>query len=165
MSGGLAYALARLSGRERGLLLLLVAVVVPVALAFLVVMPLIETRDRAARGLNEAEAMRAWVAEQVRSLPAETVQDGVAGIPASEPIGITDIEESLVRIDLRDFVTQLANRDSGGVDLSLEGAPFDRLGDWLLAMAPRWGYRIAAFRIDATDPGLVNATFELEPSQ
>ena len=164
MSGGLAYALARLSDRERGLLLLLGAVVVPVAIAFLVVMPLIEARDRAARSLSEAEAMRVWVAEQVKLLPPESVGEATTSLQPAEPIGITGIEESLVRIDLRDFVTQLANRDRGGVDLTLENAPFDRLGDWLLAMAPRWGYEVSAFRIDATDPGLVNASFELEPA-
>ena len=164
MSGGLAYALARLSDRERALLLLLGAVVVPVALVFLVVMPMVEARDRAARGLDEAQAMRTWVAQQIRALPPESVESGTTSLAPSEPIGITGIEESLVRIDLRDFVTQLANRDSGGIDLTLEAAPFDRLGDWLLAMAPRWGYEVTGFRIDATDPGLVNAAFELEPA-
>lgn len=165
MSGGLAYALARLSDRERILLLLLCAVVVPVALVALVAMPLIDARDRTARDLGEAHAVRAWVAQQITLLPPENVQSGATGVQASEPMGITGIEESLVRIELRDFVTQLANREDGGVDLTLEGAPFDRLGDWLLAMSPRWGYNLDAFRIDATDPGLVNATFELEPAQ
>ncbi len=162
MSGGrMVYALAQLSGRERVLLLLLGAVVIPVAVAFLAVMPLLQTRDGAARAADEARAVLGWVSQQVRIMPAEGAQALEPPGAGGEPIGLTGIEDSLVRIGLRDFVSQLSNRSGGGVDLTLEAAPFERLGDWLQAMVPLWGYELEAFRIEAASPGLVNASFVL----
>jgi len=60
-------------------------------------------------------------------------------------------------------VIDLSNRDGGGVDLALEAVAFETLASWLAEVSPDWGYRIVAFRIDLDDPGLVRATFELEP--
>ncbi len=159
--GGLVYALAQLSERERLLLLLLGVVVVPVAVVFLAVLPMLEARDEARADAREAAALLAWVSDQVRALPAEGAAPGTAFGAEAEPIGISGIEESLVRIDLRPHVSQLANRSAGGVEVALDEAPFDRLGDWLTAMAPVWGYEIASFRIEAASAGLVNATFDL----
>jgi len=163
-SGGLVYALAQRSERERGLLLVLGVVVVPLAVVFLAVLPMMQARDAARLEAFEAGAMLGWVSEQVRALPAEGTADAVDRAGA-EPIGISGIEESLVRDGLRGQVSQLSNRADDGVDLALDGAPFAVLGDWLQAMVPVWGYSIAAFRIEAASPGLVNATFELEPAR
>lgn len=164
-SGRIIYALAQLSGRERLLLTLLGVIGVPVAVIFLAILPMTQSRDAARVQAKESSAMLEWVTAQVRALPAE--QTDMAAEPGigRAPIGISDIEESLVRGALRDQVSQLSNRPDGGVDLSLEAARFDLLGDWLQEMTPAWGYRIAAFRIEAAGPGMVNATFELEAAQ
>jgi len=164
-AGRIIYTLAQLSERERLLLTLLGVVVVPLAVIFLAVLPLMQARDAARAQAAEATAMLDWVAVQVRALPAEGTELPMAEVGIGDPIGISGIEESLVRGDLRAQVSQLSNRPGGGIDLALEAAPFDLLGAWLLAMTPDWGYRIAAFRIEAVEPGLVNATFELEAAQ
>ena len=160
-AGRLTYALAQLSERERTLLFLLTAVALPIAIVFLAALPLMEARDKARGAAEEAEALLGWVSDQVRALPADSASVSEAG-STSDAIGITGIEESLVRYGLRNQVSQLSNRSEGGIDVALEAAPFDALSDWLTGTAPDWGYEIGAFRIEAADPGLVNATFELE---
>jgi len=164
-TGRITYALAQLSERERWLLLILGVIVTPVALAFLLVMPLLEARNTARGQAAEAQVLLNWVSDQVRALPAEgaviTTKFGGNG----DPIGISEIEDSLVRANLRDNVSGLSNRTEGGVDLTLEGAVFADLGTWLVAMTPLWGYQIAAFRIETVTPGIVNASFELEAAQ
>jgi len=158
--GGMIYAFAQLSDRERGLLLILSGIILPVAVVFLALMPLMEARDRTARAAQEASSTLIWVADQVRRLPVGGAGDGPT-ITGPAPIGISGIEDSLVQGSLRDFVSQLANRTDGGIDLALEAAPFDDLTLWLQSVLPVWGYRIAAFRIEAVTNGLVNASFEL----
>ncbi|MCG6902171.1 MAG: type II secretion system protein M [Rhodobacter sp.] len=160
----MTYALAQLSGRERALLLVFALFAVPLAVIFLLVLPLLETRDAAREQATQAAATLAWVSDQVRAYPADTDAPGQAASTGAASMGISAIEESLVRAGLRQYVSQLANRTGGGVDLALQSVPFDQLGGWLREMTPLWGYRIAAFRFEAGDPGLVNATFELEPA-
>ena len=53
----LSYRLAQLSPRERGLLVLLALVVVPLAIAFLAAAPLLQDRAAARSAVAEAEAM------------------------------------------------------------------------------------------------------------
>lgn len=161
-SGRLVYALAQLSTRERRLLALLGAVFVPLAVVFLAILPQVQARDAARSAAAEAEAMLVWVSGQVRALPAEGTAP-VAEPSRVDPIGISAIEQTLVQADLRGQVTDLSNRDDGGVNLAFEAVPFEALSDWLAATTPDWGYRIATFRIERTaDAGLVRAAFELE---
>jgi type II secretory pathway component PulM len=160
----MTYALAQLSERERWLLVILGAVVVPVAVVTLAVLPMLDARDAARAEARAALGLRDWVAEQVRNFPQEAVAEAPIGAD-NPPIGLSGLEDSLRRVGLRDQVTQLANRADGGVDLALEAAEFALLGDWLDAMVPLWGYDLAGFRIEAADPGLVNAEFLLEPRQ
>ncbi len=160
--GPLVYALARLSERERLLLVLLGAVVVPAALVFALVLPLVEARDAARAAAQESTAVRAWVADRVRGLPAEGGAP-VVETAATEPIGISAVEQGLVQAGLRGQVVDLSNRDDGGIDLALDAVAFEALIAWLAQASPDWGYRIAAFRIERDAPGLVRASFELEP--
>ena len=162
----LIYFLSRLSGRERGLLLVLGVVFVPLAVYFLAITPLFQARDAARAGAFEARTMLHWVSGQVAELPAGGLAAPVSAAPAPEPIGISGIEQSLVRAALRDRVSTLANRSGGGVELAFDEVPFDELTSWLQATAPDWGYRIAEFRIERTDrPGVVAAVFELEAAE
>jgi len=161
----LIYALARLSDRERALLLVLGAVFVPLALVFFAVLPMMQARDAARDAAAEAEAVRNWVADQVRLLPAEGQATGTPGVLAA-PIGISAIEQSLLRAGLRDRVADLSNRSGGGVDLAFDAVEFQGLAAWLQDITPDWGYRIAAFRFEqGAGPGLVRASFELEGLQ
>ncbi len=163
--GGLIYALAQLSDRERILLLLLGVLVLPLAVVFLGLQPLMQARDEARAAEVEAKALLAWVSDQVESLPAESGQTERGEVQDIIPIGISGIEDSLVTLGLRSNVSQLANRTAGGVDLTLDDASFDLVADWLDTVAPIWGYRLAAFRFESLSPGLVNAAFELVPAR
>jgi len=163
--GGLIYALAQLSERERILLLLLSVIVIPLAVVFLALQPLMQARDEAKAAAVEAQALLVWVSGQVEALPAEIGQDKREDIQGIAPIGISGIEDSLVDMGLRSNVSQLANRAAGGVDLTLDEAPFDQVAAWLDGVSPIWGYRLAAFRFEALTPGLVNAAFELVPAR
>lgn len=164
-AGPIARGLARLSDRERRLLGLLALVVVPVAVVFLAVMPMLGAKDRAVQSVKQAEVSRDWVADQVRSFPANAEEmSGGDGAPAVA-LSLSEIEESLVSAGLRDAVRQLSDRPEGGIDLGFDAVPFGVMGDWLTGIAPVWGYDVQAFRIEAATPGLVNASFELVVAQ
>lgn len=161
----LAYTLAQLSPRERGLLLALCLVGLPVALYFFAVLPVVDARAAAARSAAEAEAMRGWVAEQVAALPPEGLEAPADTAGTPNPIGLSGIEQSLMNAGLRDRVTQLANAQGGGVELEFDAVEFDRLVGWLHDTAPGWGYDVAGFRIARDEPGLVIAGFTLDPAE
>ncbi len=162
--GRLVYLLAQRSDRERWLLAVLVAVVLPLALVFFAALPLRETRDEARRAHAEARAMLDWVSGQVRALPAEGAATP-SPAAAAEPIGISALEQSLVQAGLRGLVADLSNRDDGGIDLAFDAVPFADLAGWLAAVDKDWGYAIAGFRIERDAPGLVRASFELVEPQ
>ena len=157
----LSYALAQLSDRERILLFLLAIVMVPVAVVFLAILPLMEARENALNDAAETRSLLNWVSAQVTEMPEDAGAGNNDDNSAASTIGLSGVEDSLVQYDLRDLVSQLANRNDGGIDLALEQAPFEMLSLWLKDMAPVWGYRMAAFRIEAVSPGKVNARFEL----
>ena len=162
----LIYALARLSDRERLLLALLGGVVLPLAVVFLLVLPMQQARDTAHSEAAEAEAILAWVSKQVAALPADGAQDAAPAITPNAPIGISAIEQSLVQAGLRAQVQDLSNRTGGGIDLAFDAVEFAALTGWLADISPTWGYRIAEMRIEQGDaPGLVRAAFQLEPAQ
>lgn len=156
----LAYRLTDLSARERVLVLALVAMAIPLAVAFLGVLPALEARSAARTAAAEAAALRDWVAAQVTDLPPEGLA-APAKAAAPAPIGLSGLEQSLLQAGLRDSVTQLANRPDGGVDLEFAAVDFARLMGWLHDTAPGWGYRVAAFRFERDAPGLATAAFTL----
>ncbi len=152
--------------RERWLLALLVLLILPVTLIFLWLLPQMDARAAAEQNLRTAENLRLWVAERVAEKAAldAALPDTPTGPVAA--IGISGIEQSLIAAGLRDAVTRLANRDSGGVELGFDVVEFRALSDWLETQTTAWGYQIDAFRFDATDtPGSVAATFLLEPAR
>lgn len=159
----LAYRLAQLSGRERALLLALVVVAVPLAIAFGLAAPLIEARADARRAAAEAEALRDWVAARVAELPPEGLQEERPETATPDPIGLSGLEQGIVSAGLRGQLSRLEARTDGGVDLEFDAVEFDALIGWLHDTAPNWGYAIAAYRIERGDPGLASAAFTLEP--
>ncbi len=162
----IAYRLAQLTGRERLLLLMLVAVILPVAVGFMVIAPVLQARTDAALAAQEADALRDWVAARVTDLPPEGLSSAAPTTGTdSAPIGLSGLERSLVDAGLRDRVAQLANMAGGGVDLQFDAVAFDALIGWLADTTPGWGYQIAAFRIERADPGRAEAGFTLEPAE
>lgn len=161
---GLARALVGLSRRKRALIALLFLGAAPLALWFGVVAPQRTALSEARSELAEAAALRDWVAAQDAAmaslLPAAPANR--TGAPA--PIGVSGIEQSLVAADLRSDVARLAAQGDGSVVLGFDRVRFLALTEWLDAVAPDWGYRIAAFsftRLDA--PDTVAAEFTLTP--
>ena len=145
-------------------MILLLVVVAPIAVTILAVLPIMEARDSAAHALSTAQQTRDWVAGQVRAYPANADDVAGGGVPEVIAFSLSEIEESLIGGGLRDVVSQLSDRDDGGIDLAFDNAPFDLLGAWLDSAQSEWGHDIRSFRIDAVSPGLVNARLELEPS-
>jgi general secretion pathway protein M len=152
--------------RERGLLALLAGVVLPIAVILIWVLPQIAARAALNQQLSEAQDLQVWVAERVAEKVAldAALPEVIAGPLAA--IGISGIEQSLIAAGLRDVVTRLANREGGGVDLGFEAVEFSALSDWLDRSTPIWGYKIDAFRLEATDrAGSVAASLLLEVAQ
>ncbi|MDJ0630535.1 MAG: type II secretion system protein GspM [Rhodobacter sp.] len=164
MGDRLIYLLAQLSPRERWLLLVLGVAVVPLAIVMLGILPVLQARDTARTAAFEAHALLGWVSEQVEALPAEGLT-AAPEVAAAPPIGISGIEQSLLREDLRGVVSGLSARPDGGIDLDFDAVAFERLTNWLYFASPDWGYRIASFRIERAEPGLVTASFVLEAAE
>lgn len=162
MMDRLIDALGRLSGRERWLLALLGAAVLPLALWGLWLVPLAERRVAAETQLVEARALQSWVA--ARAAEKALIQT-VAGPETHPPIGASGLEQSLIRADLRGDLSSLSDLGDGRLELSFDDVAFDTLILWLSATAPRWGYMFNSFRFDALEdtPGRVAVSLQLRP--
>lgn len=166
MTARLASVLLAMSPRERWLLAGLFALVLPVAILFLWLVPLSENYAQARTNLQTAQDMHQWVskmAEQDAALRRlEPEQNGTT----QAAIGISGIEESLKQAGLRQAVTQLARRDAGAITLRFEAVDFTQLAQWLDASKPVWGYRIDSFQFERSQrAGLVAAELLLEVAQ
>lgn len=160
----LTAAIGRLTRRERGLLGALVFVAVPLALAFLVALPLLQARDAAHARKAEAEALYAWV----RARDADWRAQGDAGpqgaIARAAPVGIAGIERDLTARDLRRFVTSLETRANGHVRLALEGASFVDVARFLERAGADLGYGLANMTLAPGDSaGQVKLRLDLAP--
>ena len=162
MTDRLIDALGRLSGRERWLLVLLIAVVVPLALWGLWLMPLAERRSAAEAQLAEARALQSWVATRA----AEKALIQTAARPEKHPpIGASGLEQSLISANLREDLSSLSDLGDGRLELHFDDVAFDALILWLSATEPRWGYAFSSFRFDALAeaPGRVAVSLQLRP--
>lgn len=164
MGGMMLRWLAGLSRRERRLLALLCALVLPAGAFFGVVQPLAEARAEAERRQTEAAATAAWMQRQAEIFATRAAQALPAERPAATPLGLAGIERSLEDEGLRRQVSQLAGDGEGGIALGFDTVSFLELADWLQAMEPDWGYRIARFSFTRGDqPDSVAADLLLEP--
>lgn len=148
------------TARERLLLALLCAVVVPLALVFGALMPLAEARKTAEAAHAEALATGTWLAAraaELQLLPAPVLAgtDDVTAAQDRAPIGAAALEESLKRVGLRPALTALDSDSDGGVTLRFDAVRFVALADWLRGSQPRWGYDLA--RLDLTQLDLNGA--------
>ncbi len=158
----LAELLLALSANERRLLAILCGLVLPLAVIFLWVLPLADRGAAAQRDLSTARALMVWVTHRIEE-SAALVDGQTNAIPKNgAPVGLSGIEKGLNEAGLRPYVTRLAGRDDGAVELVIEDAPFATVTAWTSAVRPVWGYRIVSFHIQRTDrAGQVAAEFLL----
>jgi type II secretory pathway component PulM len=144
----------------------LFGLILPLAAVFLWVLPLSELRTNGERNLKDAKILSSWVIARNAEASALRAMQPKAQANEVAAIGISAIEESLKRANLRDTVTRLAGADEGAIELQIENADFQMLTQWLSETEPNWGYQIANFRFERTDrAGLVTAEFLLVVAQ
>lgn len=151
------------SPRERVLLAVLMVLVLPVALIFLVLLPLQIEARAAAADVEEARALSYWVAARKAEFDALGPPAQVDA-PASEAIGISGVEQSLSDAGLRDEATRLGRDGAAGIKIGYDAVEFYRLANWLSRALPDAGYKITTFRFEAAGAaGLIRADLVLEP--
>lgn len=161
MSDRVIDLLGRLSGRERGLLALLFAVILPLALWFGWLAPLSQNRTDALAALKDARALEAWVNDRAaeNALLRTTTSEN-----SPPPIGASGVEQRLITAGLRDTLSGLSDPGDGTLSLRFDAVSFAPMILWLSDSDPVWGYSITSFRFDrADDPGLVSAEITLSP--
>ncbi|KAB2540619.1 hypothetical protein AL035_16735 [Salipiger aestuarii] len=152
--------LLRLAPRERMLLAVAALLVLPATLGLGVLLPLADRRAAAEQALNDAVALDQWVRDRL----AEQAAMPRLAHRENAPVGTAGIEKGLIAGGLRGEVSTLVTGADGRIEMVFDAVDFLRLGGWLGAQAPHWGYDIQSFRIEATDtPGVVTARLSLTP--
>lgn len=153
----------RRSGRERFLLGLLGMIILPLAVIFVLLLPLQQTRDAARVARAEAQALQEWVYARAAEQPPQVT--GVsAAAPQVPPIGSAGIEAGLIAAGLRGNIAGLDVRDGGVIVLRFDVVEFVPLANWISDASRGWGYDITGFHIQAgSEPGLVAASLTLTP--
>lgn len=153
--------LGRMSARERWLLAILVAGVLPVALWLFWLAPLADSRRAALLALAEARSVAQWV--DARATEKALLEPGRPQ-DVRAPIGASGLEQRLIAADLRDRLSSLSDRGDGQLELHFDEIGFGPLILWLAASDPLWGYDITRFRFERLPtPGLVAASLLLHP--
>jgi general secretion pathway protein M len=161
VSARLIDMLLALAPRERLLLGLLAAIVLPLGILFGLLLPLYEAREEALARRVQAVALNVWVQDRVGE--ARALGQAPDTGPRA-PVGTSEIEQDLISAGLRDAVRELSSDSDGVVALRFENVRFTALAGWLSGLDPDWGYDISAFRFEQTDTaGNVAATVTLVP--
>jgi general secretion pathway protein M len=162
MSARLITWLLSRPARERVLLAILTAIVLPVAIVVGVGLPLRDAHSAAQQRLQEMEGLQQWVVQRV--IEKSEIPQASATERVPEPIGSSGVEESLINANLRAFVTTLSMRDDGVIDLAFDAVTFTTLSNWLSATKSNWGYDITSFRFEAgAASGKIKANMTLTP--
>lgn len=152
-----------LAPRERNLVYVAAAVLAVAILYFAVVLPVTSAaRHREARIAQKTSDL-AWmrqVAPQV--MAAAAAGNGMAGDESLVVLVDRTARESGIGASIRDQ----SPAGQTGLQLRLEGAPFDALMAWLASLQQQHGVRVDAAMIGAASaPGLVNASLTLAHAQ
>jgi general secretion pathway protein M len=162
MSARLITWLLSRPARERVLLAILIAIVLPVAIVVGLALPLRDAHSAAQQRLQEMEGLQQWVVQRV--IEKSEIPRASATVRFAEPIGSSGVEESLINANLRAFVTTLSMRDDGVIDLAFDAVTFTTLSNWLSATKSNWGYDITSFRFEAgAASGKIKANMTLTP--
>ncbi len=153
--------LLRLSPRERVLLGLLVAVVLPALIWMFAIAPLQARHTAALQAQSDIRALGGWVVDRAAEHARLSADAGPERMP---PLGISGLEQSLVAAGLREAVSELGGQADGRIELRFDTVAFTDLAGWLSQSDPGWGYDITAFRLErGEEPGLVAVDLTLEP--
>jgi general secretion pathway protein M len=153
----LRHRFDELAPREKRLVYLAAGLVALAAVYLIVVMPLNAFTARAAARVDQKTADLAWMQQAAPQVMAASAAGGSAGESLVVLVDRTAREAGLGG-SVRD---QSPNGDNG-LRLRLEGAPFDVLITWLVALQQQHGVSVEAANVDAASaPGLVNASLTL----
>lgn len=158
MIAALATFLAERSLRERGLLLALLLLVLPITLGALVALPLIAARTAARTDLVAAEARRDWyvaLQAEIAALPAQGEGNSMA------TVGLGQIEATLIAVGLRDGLERLAPTPTGGIEVVLADVAFDQVMPWIEDIGANLGLRVATLSLIRSAPGRVDVRLDL----
>lgn len=159
MIAALAGFLSTRSPRERGLLLALVMLGLPLAFGALVVLPLLDARAVARADLATAGAQRDWYAARQAEIALVPVPGGAAGVAGAS---LGQIEAALLDAGLRDGLERLAATASGGVELVLADVAFAGVMPWIEGIGSTLGLKITTLALVQVGPGRVDLRLGLD---
>ena len=159
----LAEALAARQLRERWLLLVLVAVVLPLGYALLVIVPLAQQTQDVHAQTNQAHDLLGWLERQAATFdPDELNSAPTTGFAPPRP---ADVERSLEQAGLKSNLSKLSVDQDGRMTLSFDFVSFAAAMDWFDQGHPD-GLHLSELQIESTETsGLVrlNAVLGMRP--
>jgi len=149
-----------LAPRERNFVYVAAALVAIAVVYFAVVLPLASAaRHREARIAQKASDL-AWMRQVAPQVMAAA---GVAGAgTASDESLVVLVDRTARESGIGASIRDQSPAGQTGLQLRVEGAPFDVLMAWLASLQQQYGVRVDAAMIGAANaPGLVNASLTL----
>jgi general secretion pathway protein M len=151
---------ARQSPRDQRILLIGIAVVAAILLLWLALMPqraLSRARQNVTTQQELLDYMRHVGPALAAAGPGEAVQ------PISESL-VVFIDRTAREHGLSESLTGSPPAGNGGFRVTFENADFNLLLTWMHQLSNRYGVRVEAASVSATDvPGKVNASVQLRP--
>ena len=160
-TGRLRIWLARLSQRERTLVLAAGGLAAIGLLYLALVMPLQAMTGRREARVEQKSADLAWMREVAPAVTAAAAAGGAADVPTGESLVVL-VDRTAREAGLGSALRDQSPNGEAGLRLRLEAAAFDALIEWLGRLQEGHGVAIEAANFDATgSPGLVNASLTL----
>lgn len=151
-----------LAPRERAALVLGGAVAVILLLYALVWEPFQQDLARLRAAVPQEYQQLQWMRAQL-----ERVQQLRANVGRTVPGGglLSFVEQSAQAYNIRANIRRMEPQGANGVNVAIDGAPFNGLLEWLANLQKQGGVRIETASFEATGtPGLVNARVLLRAS-
>jgi type II secretory pathway component PulM len=149
MIDALAAVLIERNRRERWLLVVLVAVVLPLAVVALVLVPLREDTQRLRDQTREARDLFDWIGAQAAAVDIAALAQAPApteSLPSPAP---ADVEASLAGTGLEGDLSRLSAGQDGRIELGFDAVAFAPALDWLQRGRPA-RLRLLGLRIERT---------------
>ncbi|HHQ14490.1 MAG TPA: type II secretion system protein M [Chromatiales bacterium] len=150
-----------LAPRER-ILVSVAAVLTIIAIVVLgIVQPLTRKADRSQEIITEQETLLDELEQVATRLGPQRGTTGNTSAPASQSL-VLIVDRTTRGHELAKFLTRSQPDGNEKIRLRFEGAPFDRLVEWLVEVQERHGLAVESANIDqATEPGRVNCNLVL----
>jgi general secretion pathway protein M len=160
-TGRLQTWLARLSQRERTLVLAAGGVTAVALLYLALVLPLQAMTGRREARVEQKAADLAWMRQVAPAVTAAAAAGGATDVATGESLVVL-VDRTAREAGLGTALRDQSPNGEAGLRLRLEAAAFDSLIEWLGRLQERHGVAIEAANFDATgNPGLVNASLTL----